>query len=87
MKKITFIISILIFAMGLLLIQSAVKADSGFCAGYKDGYAAGWCYEDNFCIDPIPPICPIPKIGESGYQDGYNRGFIDGLRARSKRSY
>ncbi|MFH1771358.1 MAG: hypothetical protein ABH872_00905 [Candidatus Omnitrophota bacterium] len=87
MKKKNFIIFILFFTILILMNPPLVEADNGFCTGYQDGYAAGWCYQDNFCIEPIPPICPIPKIGENGYQDGYNRGFLDGLRARSKRRY
>ena len=51
--------------------------DRGFQNGYKEGY----CYNDFGCISPIPPITPIPLIGESNdnYQDGYNRGFKRGL--------
>ena len=51
--------------------------DRGFQNGYKEGY----CYNDFGCISPIPPITPIPLIGESNdnYQDGYNRSFKRGL--------
>jgi len=84
-KTFSFMAVALILTVLILSGPSLVKADGGFCSGYKDGYAAGWCYQDNFCIEPIPPICPIPKIGENGYVDGYNRGFLDGLHARSRR--
>ena len=59
--------------------------DRGFQSGYKEGY----CYNDFGCIAPIPPITPIPLIGESSdnYRDGYNRGFKMGLEDKqSKKS-
>jgi len=52
-----------------------------FSLGYKNGFKAGYCYNKGVgCIAPIPPIPPIPNLNESLYnfQDGYNRGFIDG---------
>jgi len=52
-----------------------------FSVGYKNGFKAGYCYNKGVgCIAPIPPIPPIPNLNESLYnfQDGYNRGFIDG---------
>jgi len=82
MKKIIFLLVLIgLFSVG----QLSATADSGFCSGYQNGYAAGWCYQDNFCIPPIAPLCPIPRIGENGYQDGYNRGLVDGMQARSRR--
>lgn len=71
-------------AMSLLglwavLVSAAPAGVSGFCEGYKAGYKAGHCYREFACIAPIPPICPIPEIGENTYQDGYNRGFLAGL--------
>lgn len=65
----------------LIMITQAALA-SAFCDGYKDGYKAGYCYQQFGCIPPIPPICPIPNVGETTYQDGYNRGFIAGLSSR-----
>ena len=79
MKKIIFLLVLVgIFCAG----QLSATAGSGFCSGYKDGYAAGWCYQENLCLPPLAPLCPLPRIGENGYQDGYNRGFMDGLHAR-----
>ena len=52
-----------------------------FSLGYNKGFKAGYCYNKSVgCISPIPPIPPIPNLNESLYnfQDGYNRGFIDG---------
>ena len=57
--------------------------------GFKNGYKEGYCYNEFGCIAPIPPITPIPLIGErnDSYQDGYNRGFKKGLEDKqSKKS-
>lgn len=70
----------------LLTVAAAVLAApayaSAFCDGFAAGYKAGYCYQQYGCIPPIPPICPIPNIGESTFQDGYNRGFLAGQAAR-----
>lgn len=64
-----------------LLISVATFAQSDYSRGFQNGYKEGYCYNDFGCISPIPPITPIPLIGESNdnYQDGYNRGFKRGL--------
>lgn len=56
-----------------------------FCEGWDDGYVEGYCYAETFddCITPIPPICPIPDVGEDTYNDGYNRGFLEGINDNS----
>jgi hypothetical protein len=53
-----------------------------FCDGWEEGYEAGYCYQNFACIAPIAPLCPLPHLGEDGYQDGYNRGFVAGLKAK-----
>jgi len=67
----------------LILFFFALVAfgQSDYDRGFKNGYKEGYCYNDFGCIAPIPPITPIPLIGESydNYQDGYNRGFKRGL--------
>ena len=50
--------------------------------GYKSGWKAGYCYQDNFCSAPLAPIAPLAGIGQSSFQDGYNRGFSDGRERR-----
>jgi hypothetical protein len=50
--------------------------------GWKAGYVQGWCYEVPNCIEPIVPICPIAKVGQDRYVDGYNRGFLKGKSNR-----
>jgi hypothetical protein len=67
----------------MLFVASASAFGGAFCDGWEDGYAAGYCYRQNYgCIKPIVPICPIPRIGEDNYQGGYNRGFLAGLNAQ-----
>ena len=77
MKRIIFALICIIF----LFVASEAWA-SAFCEGWHDGYIAGYCYRKVSCIPPIVPICPIPRIGEDTYMDGYNRGFLAGLNAQ-----
>lgn len=79
MKKIITII--VLFTVNLILAQS------NFDRGFSDGYKKGYCQDQGNCIEPIPPIAPIPNVYESSssYQDGYNRGFQQGLN--NKKSY
>jgi len=63
----------------ITLFTITAWAYSSFCRGYENGYKEGYCYQNFSCITPITPICPIPYIGEDGYSDGYNRGFMDGV--------
>lgn len=78
MKKLLFIVSMLI-----IFISSDIQ--SNYCIGYDDGYADGWCYNDQFCNPPLSPLCPLPRLNESSasYRDGYNRGFVHGRYDRS----
>jgi len=64
-----------------LLLSLSTFGQSDYSRGFQNGYKVGYCYNDYGCIPPIPPITPIPRIGESqdNYQDGYNRGFKQGL--------
>ncbi len=64
-------------------------AQSNFSNGFSDGYKKGYCQNQGIgCMSPLPPIAPIPKIGENmnSYQDGYNRGFEEGLNAQKSKS-
>lgn len=67
-----------------------VNTQTNFDNGYQRGWKEGYCYNHNSpsCIPPIPPISPIPRIGEDtdNYKDGYNRGFADGLESFKKSS-
>jgi len=76
MKKILVLLTV-------LLTAAILFAQDTFCDGWDAGYQAGVCYGKNYgCIPPITPICPIARIGEEGFQDGYNRGFLAGLSHR-----
>lgn len=74
------------FVMLLMLSYLSSEANTPFCVGYQDGYVSGYCYQEYSCLHPIKPICPIPNIGEKGYQDGYNRGFVNGNQSKSQKS-
>lgn len=74
MKKLIFI--------GLLFISA--YAQSPFCEGFKAGYVAGYCYGEYSCLEPLPPLCPLPKLGEYSFQHGYNRGFLLGLSKKRR---
>lgn len=68
----------------LLFFTIVVFGQNNYDRGFKNGYKEGYCYNDIGCVAPIPPITPIPLVGESSdsYQDGYNRGFKTGLEAK-----
>ena len=85
MKR-TFLLSII-----FLISANFLFAQTNFDNGFKKGYKKGYCQDQGInCIEPISPIPPNPKIGESSesYNDGYNRGFTLGLKERksSKKS-
>jgi hypothetical protein len=67
-------IMIMIFA-----VVTLTSSYSDFCEGYRIGYKKGYCYGKNFCLEPLAPLCPLPNLGERGFYDGYNRGFLDGV--------
>ena len=67
------------FVVIAALLSSLVSGGSPYCEGFEEGYKGGYCYRKYSCIAPITPICPIARIGEDTYQDGYNRGFLAGL--------
>ncbi|RMZ60382.1 hypothetical protein D1632_05445 [Chryseobacterium nematophagum] len=73
----------------LACISIVVKAQSNFNEGFVIGYGNGFCHDRGVgCIKPLSPLAPIPAIGESinSYQDGYNRGFQQGLNAQKSNS-
>jgi len=65
----------------LLFLASFHSSQQTFCSGFKIGYKNGWCYNQiSPCTTPNTPNCPLPEIYKEDYQDGYNRGFIKGIK-------
>ncbi|MDP2541550.1 hypothetical protein CSC81_10190 [Tenacibaculum discolor] len=69
----------------LLISTTGLIAQSNFDRGYEKGYKEGFCYQVYGCLSPIPPIPPLPNINErnTSFKDGYQRGFLDGNKAKS----
>jgi len=74
------ILIMLVVVTSLLYAPQAFA--SSFCEGWNGGYKAGYCYRQYGCLAPLVPLCPLPRLGENTYQEGYNRGFLAGLNAR-----
>jgi tetratricopeptide (TPR) repeat protein len=75
-----------IFILIFFSITNFIFGQSNYDRGFQVGYSKGYCQDQGVgCLSPIPPIAPIPTIGENldSYQDGYNRGFQMGLSAHS----
>lgn len=77
MKKMFLIISVFIS----MAFQQVISFDRVWKKGYMDGY----CYEVEYCIKPISPIAPVPRLQDSSYKAIYNRGFVDGLKDNPER--
>jgi len=75
-----------IVTIALVLFALVSCAQTEYSKGFKAGYKEGYCYNDYGCVSPIPPVTPIPNIGErnDNYQDGYNRGFKMGLEDKQR---
>lgn len=72
----------LLLAAGMVLASVGVSTGalaSEFCDGFRVGYEKGYCYQEFSCLRPLVPLCPLPGLGESSFEDGYNRGFLDGI--------
>jgi len=82
MKKSTYYV----LATILLFSIDAFAQSDKYSKGYQIGWEKGYCYEGGYgCTSPIPPLSPLPKIDENSYsyENGYNRGFTDGQRAKN----
>ena len=67
----------------LILVLAVCTFANSFCDGWAAGYKAGWCYGREYsCLEPLTPLCPLPRLGEDTFQDGYNRGFLAALSKR-----
>jgi hypothetical protein len=76
MKKLT----ALIWGSSLLLLATPANAGP-YCDGFRDGFKDGYCYGYHSC-NPRVPDCPIPHLGDSGYDAGYKRGYDYGRSQR-----
>lgn len=77
MKKIIILLS--------LLSLSFTTIQDEYCDGWEDGYCQGWLYvKGEWAICPITPICPLAKLLETEYRDGYHRGFLKGRKDAKK---
>jgi hypothetical protein len=64
---------------------STAQSNVDFCSGWNAGYKEGWCYGQGYgCPTPAMPPCPVMRLGESTYLDGYNRGLITGREAKGR---
>jgi hypothetical protein len=91
MKNIKLLSAIVILSIGLtsfIGMQDSkvepVYTEATYCEGWESGYEQGWCYEVPGCIIPVVPVCPVPKVNQDTYTDGYNRGFTKGKASRIK---
>jgi hypothetical protein len=84
--KTTLITSLLVFLF--LSFPSTVYntylavGEKTYCMGWQSGYISGYCYNDPFCIEPIVPICGIPRVNFNKYKDGVADGFLAGRKKR-----
>lgn len=61
--------------------EALKTASSTFGDGWRSGWKAGWKQvKGRYSIAPVAPVAPVPKPGENTFQDGYNRGFLAGIR-------
>lgn len=64
--------------MKTLLIILFVLSQGTYCDGFNSGYIDGYCSDEDYCIEPIPPGCPMPDVNRNTYKDGYQKGFLIG---------
>jgi len=65
--------------------SSSRSRRSSYPDNYQKGYKEGYTYNEGGIreIAPIPPIAPIPNVGETT-EDAYTRGILDGRKDRQK---
>jgi len=64
----------------LTCLPLVALAGGDFDRGFEKGFCEGWRYvRGEFSLPPLVGIPPLPRLGEDGFFDGYNRGFIEGV--------
>lgn len=78
---------LVVFALTIRSNSSALSSfqqthvEKTYCDGWEDGYCEGWKdVKGELAICPVTPVCPIPEVDKTRYQDGYNRGFKAGTK-------
>lgn len=64
-----------------------VTTETKYEQGWKDGHCEGWKeVKGQYAYCPYPPYAPYPKYPKSteSYRDGYNDGFLRGIRDAEK---
>lgn len=69
----------LLITLGILISLSFSQLD--FDTIWGEGYKDGYCYDVEFCIEPLVPIPPLPRLKDTTVTVIYNRGFLTGLKA------
>lgn len=80
MKKL-FLLTLVGLAVLTSTVLYAVNIEPDFEAVWSKGYVDGYCYDVEFCIEPIAPIAPLPRLQDTTYTIIYNRGFLAGRKA------
>lgn len=83
-QKTVEILKIIALGIGIILLGITLMSNKPqqYCEGWQEGYVRGWCFDDQFCQEPLVPLCPLPELGFEKYQDGYDRGFLKGKQDR-----
>jgi hypothetical protein len=64
----------------LFVVFGLSTTNNQFCDGFTNGYIDGYCYDQpvGICLEPLVPLCPLPRLNRDTYKDGYNTGFVQG---------
>lgn len=74
-------IILIVLAVPTLILQLP-PSRTDFCKGWDKGYVHGYCINDPTCLEPLPPLCPLPYLDQDKYEDGFTRGVLQGKADR-----
>ena len=84
-KKILLISFLFLSHYGQNLPIMGNTTQSNYCEGWETGYCEGWRdVNGDWALCPITPLCPLEKLNQTRYLDGYNRGFKKGSKDAKK---